>query len=170
MKEQLIRIGGSESWDKDLPPIAFAFDRSGTALTIERFPSSDCYVRAERPPQGSVEFAVYGYKSEHHNVKVLREAVEKQFDDTEYQPLRFGRKLTLEIDGVDRNALILKTGKNIQQRDWVASLVPSPDGGPYGLLLLFGIYNNSRAVPNNPHAIITGDLKTIADSFRLGSD
>lgn len=156
----------SETWDNDIPPIAFKVDRSGTAMKMTKFPQPSCYLKLSREPSKSLTFEVWGYRSEIHDQKVLKKIIQRLFYASKYTPLRIQSKGYVELAGVQRISREFTTSRSASKKRWCAVLVPSPDGGPYGLVVLFSIYVGARklgldSVVNHPVH------KKLAKSFKL---
>ncbi|MFX1369899.1 MAG: hypothetical protein ACFFAY_14995, partial [Promethearchaeota archaeon] len=130
---------------RKLPPIGFSIDYSGTAMTAERFPASDCYLKLSRPPGGSLEFVVKSYRSETHNHSALKYLIQDFASDIGL-PVKMGKTSTIRIGKIDRRSREFVAGRGLSRKKWVAAIIPSPDGGPYGLLAIFGLYIGSNGI------------------------
>lgn len=130
----------SEAWDKELPPIGFSIDYSGTAMTSEKFPDSDYYLKISRPPNGSLIFFVKAYRENKREHNILQRLVQ---DFGNGSTVDMGRTDTIRIGHIDRRAHEFLTGHGLSRKKWKAAIIPSPDGGPYGLLVIFGLYVGS---------------------------
>ncbi len=158
----------SETWDKDIPPIAFKIDRSGTAMELTKFPQRGCYLKLAREPSKSLTFEVWSYRSETHDHRVLKKIIERRFYDSKYIPLRLRKRSTASLAGVTRISREFTTSRSVTKKRWCAALVPSPDGGPYGLLLLFSVYVGDRRFKLG--SVLDHPIhKKLAASFKLGS-
>lgn len=144
MVEHIIHLSRSEAWNKGLPPIAFSVDMTGTALSPKKFPEPDCYLRLAREPGKSLNFKVSSYKGEQHDDRSLRKMIRRAFYDYRYIPVRVKNRTTIVLDGIERVAREFTTGRSANKMRWLAALVPSPDGGPYGLLVAFGYHVGAR--------------------------
>ncbi|MGD9381554.1 MAG: hypothetical protein PVI03_03845 [Candidatus Thorarchaeota archaeon] len=143
MKLCMVHSTPSEAWNQKLPPIGFLVDYSGTAMTASKFPESEYYLRLFRPPRGSLEFAVKSYKNGTHNHNALRELVHG-FGREIGPSVKMGKTSKIRISGIDRRAREFLTGSGLSRKKWMAIIIPSPDGGPYGLLVMFGAYIGSN--------------------------
>jgi hypothetical protein len=143
MNLSLVHSTPSEAWNQKLPPIGFSVDYSETAMVAAKFPETECYLRLFRPPRGSLEFVVKSYRSDTHNHNALRELV-LGFGFEIGPSVKMGKTSTIRIGGIDRRAREFLTGTGLSRKRWIAIIIPSPDGGPYGLLLMFGLYVGSR--------------------------
>ena len=144
MVNQIIHLSRSEAWDKGLPPIAFSVDMTGTALDPKKFPEPDCYLRLAREPGKSLNFKVTSYKSEGHDDHALKRMIRRAFYDYRFIPVRVGKKTKISLDGIERIAREFTTSRSANKMRWLAALVPSPDEGPYGLLIAFGYHVGAR--------------------------
>jgi hypothetical protein len=144
MVDQIIHLSRSEAWDKGLPPIAFSVDMTGTALASKKFPEPDCYLRLAREPGKGLNFKVSSYKNEKHDDNVLKKVIRRAFYDHKYIPVRMKKRAIITLDGIERIAREFTTSRSSNKMRWVAALVPSPDGGPYGLLVAFGYHIGAR--------------------------
>jgi hypothetical protein len=162
-----VNVTRSEAWSHDLPPIGFSIDYSGTGLAIEKFPSDDAYLTLFRPPEGSLEVIVKSYRSEQHGKKALYNELHSIFSRNGNGHLTAQRTKYVDFAGIKRHAREFTTGKGLSRKRWSALLVPSPDGGPYGLLVLFGIYIGSSKSSSIPEITKNPSFKTIVENFEL---
>lgn len=169
MSLSLVILTAAEAWKQKMHPIPFHLNKSGAAMVTEKFPEDGVYLALRRPPRGSLVFSAKGYQSEKHNQQTLTCAVKSTFDQNKYKPVRIGKKRFVELDGVSRLAIEFTTGRGIARKKWVGALVPSPDGGPYGLLVVFGIYIGSSKKPKNLDVLRDPVHKQLSQSFRLGT-
>jgi hypothetical protein len=164
MNLNMVQSTPSEAWNQKLPPIGFSLDYSGTAMTAAKFPEMDCYLRLSRPPRGSLEFVVKSYSNQTHNHNTLRELVSSFRIGS---VVDIGKTSTIRIGGIDRRAREFVIGNGLSRKKWKAALIPSPDGGPYGLLVLFGVYIGStgsgKRVKISEHPI----FKKLMESFQV---
>jgi hypothetical protein len=138
-----VMVTPSEAFKRKLPPIGFKLDKSGTAMLSKKFPCEACYLSLSRP-QGNMEFLVQAYREQYHDDKTLKRLIESRFSENGFHPMRLGRRVQLEIAGITRIAREFVTGRNLKRRKWIAALVPAPNGGPFGLLIVMGLYIGSR--------------------------
>ncbi|MHA1905264.1 MAG: hypothetical protein ACXADL_07355 [Candidatus Thorarchaeota archaeon] len=166
MSFNVIQSTLSEAWKNELPLIGFSVDCSGTAMTAEKFPETDCYLRLSRPPRGSLEFLVKTYKNRTHNHNTLREFIQG-FGLENRTTVNMGKPGTIRIGDIDRRACEFLKGKGLSRKKWKAAIIPSPDGGPYGLIVMFGLYVGSsesvKRVRFSEHPV----FKALMDSFEL---
>ena len=156
----------SEAWDQKLPPIGFSLDYSGTAMTVRKFPESDCYLRLLRPPRGSLEFVVRSYRNEMHNHNTLRNLIH-DFALEIGPSAKMGKTTTIRVGEIDRRAREFVTGTGLSRKKWLAVIIPSPDGGPYGLLVMFGLYIGSNGSGKQVRISENPVFKKLIDSFQL---
>jgi hypothetical protein len=166
MTFSVVQSTPSEAWDQKLPPIGFSVDYSETAMTLAKFPESDYYLRLLRPPRGSLEFIVKSYRNTTHNHKTLRKLA-LEFGVEIGSSVNMGKTNTIRIDRIDRRAREFVTGTGLSRKKWIAVMIPSPDGGPYGLLVMFGIYVGSHGKAQR--VIISNNriFKRLVNSFQL---
>ncbi|MFW9849680.1 MAG: hypothetical protein ACFFF4_11085 [Candidatus Thorarchaeota archaeon] len=166
MDAGLIQSTLSETLDKDIPPIAFKVDRSGTAMEMTKFPQRGCYLRLSREPGQSLSFEVWGYQSYTHDHSTLKKIIQRRFYSSKHIPLRLRKKGTVEIAGINRISREFTTSRSATKKRRCAVLIPSPDGGPYGLVLLFSIYVGARRL--GLKSVLEHPVhKQLAESFRL---
>ena len=158
----------SEAWNRKLPPIGFSVDWSGTAMTISKFPESEYYLRMAIDPRGILEFVIKAYRNRIHDHNTL-EALIRDFCQDSATSFDMGKVTSTELGGVVRISREFLTGRGLSRKKWLAAQVPSPDGGPYGLLVVFGVYvgphNNARRVRIMEHPV----LKGLMMSFQLAN-
>ncbi|MHA2003201.1 MAG: hypothetical protein ACW975_02570 [Candidatus Thorarchaeota archaeon] len=142
MNLNMVQSTPSEAWNQKLPPIGFSVDYSGTSMIAVKFPETDYYLRLSRPPRGSLEFIVKSYRNRNHNHNILRELVHG-FSLKIGPIVDMGKTSMIRIGEIDRRAREFVTGSGLSRKKWKAALIPSPDGGPYGLLVMFGLYIGS---------------------------
>jgi hypothetical protein len=166
MNLNMVQLKLSEAWERKLPPIGFSLDYSGTALIAEKFPESQYYLRLLRPPEGSLEFAVLAYRSESHNHSTLKELIRNLTGELGLK-LKIGKTSAIRIAEIDRRAREFVAGDGLSRKKWIATIIPSPDGGPYGLLVLFGIYiginGNGKQIHPANHPI----FRKLVSNFEL---
>jgi hypothetical protein len=143
MSLNVIHSTPSEAWDRKLPPIGFSMDYSGTAMTAEKFPETDCYLKLSRPPRGSLEFVVKMYRNQTHNHNTLKDIVHNYGSEIG-SPVKMGKAGKIRIGNIDRRSREFVAGRGLSRKKWIATIIPSPDGGPYGLLIVFGLYIGSN--------------------------
>ncbi|MHA2378143.1 MAG: hypothetical protein ACXADS_02625 [Candidatus Thorarchaeota archaeon] len=158
----------SEAWNRNLPPIGFSVDSSGTAMTISKFPEPDYYLRMARPPRGVLEFVIKAYRNTKHDHNTLKELIHG-FCEESRSSCDMGRVTTTELDGVARRSREFLTGRNLSRKKWLATLIPSPDGGPYGLLVMFGVYVGPHRNARQVRIMERPVLKGLMESFQLTS-
>jgi hypothetical protein len=167
LNPSIINMTRSEAWSNDLPPIGFSLDYSGTGLSLEKFPEDDVYLTLHRPPEGSLKVIVKSYRSEHHGKKTLLDEIRSVFSRNGNGQLIAQKTKQIDFAGIRRHAREFTTGKGLSRKRWTALLLPSPDGGPYGLMVLFGVYigssNSSSVAAITKHP----QFKTIVESFSL---
>ncbi|MFX0107324.1 MAG: hypothetical protein ACFE7R_03505 [Candidatus Hodarchaeota archaeon] len=166
MNLNVVQSTPSEAWSHELPPIGFSVDYSGTAMTAAKFPESDYYLILSRPPSGSLKFIVKSYRNKTHNHNALRELVLGL--GLEIGPIvEMEKTSAIRIGEIDRRAREFLAGSGLSRKKWIAVLIPSPDGGPYGLLVMFGLYIGSigsgKRIKISEHPI----FKTLINSFHL---
>ncbi|MFW9944348.1 MAG: hypothetical protein ACFFB7_05065 [Candidatus Sifarchaeia archaeon] len=166
MSYGVICASPSEAWNRNLPPIGFSVNSSGTAMTVSKFPEPDCYLRLARPPRGVLEFVVKAYRSVKHDHNALKKLVH-DFCEGSRTTCNMGRTTTTEIDGVARRSREFLTGRNLSRKKWLAAIIPSPDGGPYGLLVLFGAYVGPHKNGKKIAIMERPVLKDLRESFQL---
>ncbi len=169
MTEGVLELSLSEAFKHNMPPIGFSVDWVESGMRVEKFPDSGTYLSLSRPPQGIFELTVHPYRSESHDVKALENLINDYYTDSKYHRVRLGNAAYLDLDNVRRHAIMFETGFGITRRIRCGALVPSPDGGPYGLLVVFGKYDNGKRIPKKPQEVLTTVNKRLADSFRLHS-
>jgi hypothetical protein len=167
LNPNVVNVTRSEAWSNDLPPIGFSVDYTGTGLSLEKFPEDETYLTLFRQPEGSLEMMVKSYRSERHDKKTLHDEIKSIFTRNGNGRLRAQRTKTIDFAGINRHARIFTTGKGLSRKRWSALLVPSPDGGPYGLLILFGIYIGSRRSSSITEITNHPAFKKIVESFEL---
>jgi hypothetical protein len=166
MDTGLIQSNLSETMDRDIPPIAFKVNRSGTAMEMTKFPQRGCYLRLSREPSSSLSFEVWGYHSQRHDDKTLEKIIRRRFYASKHIPLRLRKKGTVKVAGLDRISREFSTSRSTSKKRRCAVLIPSPDGGPYGLVLLFGMYVGARRL--NLNSVLEHPVhKQLIESFRL---
>jgi hypothetical protein len=156
-----------EAFERDLPAIGFTIDFSGTALQVEKFPTEDCYLRLTRPPQKSLEFRIDGYRSSNQNKKELVKQIRNRFNSHQHHPLILEKNMLVRIDKVDRIAKRFFTGSRLKRKEWVSAMVPSPSGGPYGLLISMGYYIGDKDTRNQPDVTKHPVHKHLISTFSL---
>ncbi|MDF1538751.1 MAG: hypothetical protein P1Q69_07600 [Candidatus Thorarchaeota archaeon] len=144
MESDLIHSTLSETWNNDIPPIAFEVDTSGTTMELTKFPQPGCYLKLSRGPSKDQTFEVWGYRSEKSDYGLLKKIIQRLFYDSKYIPLRLRNKGHVNLAGVKRISREFTTSRGANKKRWSAVLVPSPDGEPYGLVVLFSIYVGVR--------------------------
>jgi hypothetical protein len=169
MSLNTVALTSAEAWKRRMHPIPFHLDKSGTAMVADKFPEDGIYLALKRPPRGSLVFLATGYQSETHDDRTLVDIVKSTFGGAKYKPLRLGKRRRLELDSVTRVAGEFTTGRGISRKKWLGALVPSPDGGPYGLLATFGIYVGASKQANSIDVMKDPVLKHLSRSFHLGS-
>jgi hypothetical protein len=162
-----LRITRSEAWENNLPPIGFSLDYAGTGLTVEKFPDEETYLTLYRPPEGSLEFMVKSYRSKQHGKKTLHDEIKSIFSRNGNGHLIAQKMKHIDFAGIKRHAREFTSGKGLSRKRWCALLVPSPDGGPYGLLVLFGLYIGSKKSSSIPGITTQSPFKIIVDSFDI---
>ncbi|UCE10205.1 MAG: hypothetical protein JSW61_14735 [Candidatus Thorarchaeota archaeon] len=167
MDSDSIRSTLTEALVNGLPPVGFSLNRSGTGLILSRFPSPNCYLSLERLPRGPLSFMVRSYRSMNHDYESLETHIERCFKNGRHAPVELGNRSTIELSGIERLAISFVTGGNVSRKKWSAALVPSPDGGPYGLLVMFGVYVGARTNPRNFDVKQHPIHKNLIQSFRL---
>jgi hypothetical protein len=168
MESSFIYSTLSETWNKDMPPIAFEVDRSGTAMVLTKFPLPDCYLKLSRGPSESLTFEVWGYRSETHDHATLERIIGRLLYDSKFIPIRLGAKGYVTLAGVQRLSREFTTSIYSSKKRWTSVMVPSPDGGPYGLVVLFSIYVGTRKL--NLSSVVEHPIHTmLKESFELSS-
>lgn len=165
LNPSVVDVTQSESWSNNLPPIGFSVDHSGTGLSVDRFPDDDTYLTLYRPPEGSVEFTVKSYKSKHHDKDTLHYELKSIFSLKDNGHLIAQKTKHVDFAGITRHAREFTSGKGRSRKRWCAVLVPSPDGGPYGLLVLLGIYIGARKSSSIPDIAKQQPFKIIIKNF-----
>ncbi|TFF94914.1 hypothetical protein EU546_04290 [Candidatus Thorarchaeota archaeon] len=150
-------------------PIPFYLNKTGAAMITEKFPEKGVYLALRRPPRGSLVFLAKGYQNERHDRHTLENAIKSTFGRNSYKPVRLGKNRSVELDDVTRLAVEFTTGRGIARKKWVGAIVPSPDGGPYGLLLVFGVYIGASKKSQNLDVLKDSVHQQLSQSFRLGS-
>lgn len=168
MSFNVICASPSEAWNRDLPPIGFSVDSSGTAMIISKFPEPNYYLRMERPPRGVLEFVVKAYRNTRHDHNTLKRLI-RDFCEESRTSCHMSRTTTAEIDGVARRSREFLAGRSLSRKKWLAALVPSTDGGPYGLLVMFGVYVGPHTNTKHVRIMERPVLKGLMESFRLTS-
>ena len=168
MSLNIVAVSGSEAWENNMHPIPFHLDKTGAAMIVERFPEEGIYLKLRRPPRASLMFLASAYQSDTHNRHTLLSAIESTFNETKQKPIRFGKNRTIELGLLSRIAVEFTTGKGISRKKWIGALVPSPDGGPYGLLVVFGIYIGSSKKATKSDVLKNPVLQQLLQSFKLG--
>ncbi|MFQ5833459.1 MAG: hypothetical protein ACE5H4_12200 [Candidatus Thorarchaeota archaeon] len=168
MSFNVIRASPSEAWNRDLPPIGFSVDSSGTAMTVSKFPEPDYYLRMTRPPRGVLEFVVKAYRNAKHDHNTLKKLI-RDFCEESRTGCHISRTTTTEIGGVTRKSRVFLAGRNLSRKKWLAALIPSPDGGPYGLLVMFGVYVGPHRDRKQARIMESPVLKGLMESFQLTS-
>jgi hypothetical protein len=152
----------SDAWENNLPPIGFSVDKTGTGMIVERFPEDNCYLKLIRPPGAVFELAVYTFKGSSFDHADLDDHIRRLYSD---ERLRFGKRINIDLDNVSRIGRIFLTGEGRSQRIRFACVVPSPNGGPFGLMLVYGKYSNKRRLPNSIREIIDDNQLSLLESF-----
>ncbi|MFX0055363.1 MAG: hypothetical protein ACFFAX_10680 [Promethearchaeota archaeon] len=168
MNINMVHSTPSEAWNQKLPPIGFSVDYSETAMTVTKFPESNCYLRLLRPPRGSLEFVVRSYRSGTHNHNTLMNLI-REFGIEIGPSVKMGKTLTIGIGEIDRRAREFVAGHGLSRKKWLAIIIPSPDGGPYGLLVMFGLYIGSNGSGKQVRISENPVFKKLIDSFQLTS-
>ncbi|MFX1415345.1 MAG: hypothetical protein ACFFC0_00975 [Promethearchaeota archaeon] len=166
MSYNIVWASPSEAWNKDLPPIGFSVNSSGTAMTVSKFPEPDYYLRMARPPRGVLEFVVKAYRSVKHDHNTLKSLIH-DFCEESGIVCDMSKTTTTELGGVARRSREFLTGRNLSRKKWSAALIPSPDGGPYGLLVLFGAYVGPHKSGKAEAIMERPVLKRLKESFQL---
>ncbi|MHA2601682.1 MAG: hypothetical protein AM324_006085 [Candidatus Thorarchaeota archaeon SMTZ1-83] len=166
MSYNVIHASPSEAWNRDLPPIGFSVDSSGTAMAVSKFPEPNYYLRMARPPRGVLEFVVKAYRNVKHDHNILKRLIH-DFCEESRTVCDMSRTTTTEIDGVSRRSREFLTGRNLSRKKWLAAIIPSPDGGPYGLLVLFGAYVGPHRNGKKVAIMKRPVLKGLKESFQL---
>lgn len=162
-----VSLTRSEAWKNNLPPIGFSLDYTGTGLTLDKFPDDNTYLTLCRPPEGSLEVIVKSYKSKQHSKKTLHDEIKSVFSRNGNGHLIAQKIKHVDFAGIKRHAREFTSGKGLSRKRWCALLVPSPDGGPYGLLVLFGLYIGSQKSSSIPDITTQPPFKIIVDSFDI---
>jgi hypothetical protein len=157
----------SEAWSKNLPPIGFSVDYSGTGLSVEKFPEDDIYLTLCRPPEESLEVIVKSYRMKKHGKKTLYYELKSHFLGEGKGKLVAQKTKYIDFAGIKRHAREFTSGKGLSRKRWCALLVPSPDGGPYGLLVLFGMYIGARKSSSITDITKQEPFKIIVESFDI---
>ncbi len=168
MSYNVICASPSEAWNRDLPPIGFSVDSSGTAMSISKFPEPDYYLRMAKPPRGVLEFVVKAYRSGEHDHNTLKKLI-RDFCEESRSGCHMSKTTTAEIAGIARKSREFLAGRNLSRKKWVAALIPSPDGGPYGLLVMFGAYVGPHRNAEQVRIMERPVLKGLMESFQLTS-
>jgi hypothetical protein len=169
MSPDRVALTGAEAWERAMHPIPFHLDKSGTAMLADKFPEDGVYLVLERPPRGSLVFLAAAYQSEAHDDRTLEDVVKSTFRRGKHRPLQIGKRRRVDLDGVTRIALDFTTGRRMSRKKWLGALVPSPDGGPYGLLAAFGIYVGASADAKTFDVLRNPVLRRLSSSFHLGA-
>jgi hypothetical protein len=156
----------SEAWNQKMPPIGFSLDYSETAMVVSKFPESNCYLKLLRPPHGSLEFVVKSYRSKTHNHNKLRNLIH-EFGLENGSSVRTGKTTTIRVGEIDRRAREFVTGNELSRKKWLAIIIPSPDGGPYGLLVFFGLYIGSNGSGKRVRISKNPVFRKLMDGFQL---
>ena len=135
-------------------------------MTAEKFPESDYYLRIARPPNGSLEFFVKAYRESKHDHNTLRDLVQ-DFGFQNGTTVDMGKTDVIRIGDIDRRAREFLTGSGLSRKKWKAAIIPSPDGGPYGLLVIFGLYVGSRGNGKRVRIANHPIFKKLTQSFTL---
>ena len=152
----------TEAWENNLPPIGFSVDKTGTGMIVERFPEDNCYLKLSRPPSAVFELGFYAFKGSSFDHDDLDDHIQRLYSD---EKPRFGKRINLDLDDVSRIGRIFLTGNGRSQRMRFACVVPSPNGGPFGLLLVYSKYSNSRRMPKSVGEIIDDNQLSLLESF-----
>ncbi|MHA2425108.1 MAG: hypothetical protein ACXAEF_09990 [Candidatus Thorarchaeota archaeon] len=164
----LIHSTLSETWNNDMPPIAFEVDRSGTAMALTKFPLPGCYMKLSREPSDALTFEVWSYRSQTHDHVTLQKIIGRLFYDSKNIPIRLNKKGHVTLDGIQRISREFTTSRSYFKKRWSAVIVPSPDGGPYGLVVLFSIYVGARKLGLDK--VVEHPIHTrLVESFGLSS-
>jgi hypothetical protein len=166
---EIIQSTLSEASINDLPPIAFSLDSTGSSLIAKKFPAPRCYIELTSPPERAVVFAVRSYRSEVHNYEVLENQIGRIFYSAKFVPIHFKENLTTYISNIERIAQVFTTGRAASRKKWCAVLVPSPDGEPYGLVLVFGVYIGLRGDMERTDVLQHPAYERLLESFSLNN-
>jgi len=168
MERGLIHSTLSETWNKDMSPIAFEVDRSDTALTLTKFPLPGCYLKLSGESSESLTFEVWEYRSNVHDDSALQKIIRRLLYDSKYIPIRLQNKGTVTLAGVQRISIEFSTSRSHSKRRWSAVLVPSPDGEPYGLVVLFSVHVGTRKLKLD--SVVNHPVHTLLkESFELST-
>jgi hypothetical protein len=137
-------------------------------MTISKFPESGYYLRMVKTPRGILEFVIKAYRNRQHDHNTLEDLI-RDFCQESATSFDMGRATSTELGGVVRISREFLTGRGLSRKKWLAAPIPSPDGGPYGLLVVFGVYvgphKNARQVRIMEHPV----LKGLMMSFQLAN-
>ncbi len=164
MNEEQIHSTVREARNHEMSPIGFTVERLESLFKVRKFPAPGYYLVMSGKPDRQEQFVVREYKAKKHDYETLDRLIRRAFYGSKHIPLRLYQKLTVRLAGKDRIAREFSTSRAITKRRWCATLVPAPDGSPYGLLIFFGISVGMRRgkiveVLNNPvHSEIAGSF------------
>ncbi len=144
MESDFIYSTLSETWNNDMPPIAFEIDTSGTEMLLTKFPRPGCYLKLSGESSESLTFEVWGYRSKTHDHTILKKVIRRVHYESKYIPVRLRTRGYVTLAGVERISREFTTSRSHSKKRGSAVLVPSPDGGPYGLAVISSMYVGAR--------------------------
>ena len=166
MEKKMIYSTITEAWNNNLPPIEFAVQQLGSLLKTVKFPQRDYYLTMSSDPDSDVQFVVKSYKAKESNYDVLDKLIRLAFSANKHIPLRMGQKTTATLAGDKRIAIEFTTSRGATKRRWCGALVPSPDGSPYGLFVIFGEHIGTKG-SKTEHILDHPVHSALAESFSL---
>lgn len=161
-----IRSTSLEAHRNKMPPIGFSIDGLDTSLIISKFPKPGQYLSISGKSDNWMRFSVGAYHSKIHDYAVLDNLIHRAFYDSRYIPLRLRQKVNVRLAGANRIAREFTTSRAATKKRWCAVLVPAPDGEPYGLLVIFGIFVGTKRM-KDAHVVDHPVLTTLVHNFVL---
>lgn len=164
MDERKIYSTITEAWNHDLPPIEFSVRKLESMIQTVKFPQRDYYLTMSSDPGSDVKFIVKSYKEKEASLDVLDNLIHRAFSANKHIPLRLGDSVSVNLAGETRIAREFTTSRGSTKRRWCASLVPSPDGSPFGLFVIFGEHigikdvKNDRVLDNPVHSALAASF------------
>lgn len=164
MDERKIYSTITEAWNHNLPPMEFSVQRLESMIRTVKFPQQDYYLTMSGDSSSDVKFIVKSYREKEVSYDILDRLIHQAFSANKHIPLRMGDEVSVKLAGKTRIGREFTTSRGATKRRWCASLVPSPDGSPFGLFVIFGEYigikdvKTVRVLDNPVHSAIAASF------------